>query len=106
MQITLNEFKTSASNIKSNLAKNKLKTAVEQTLELMASLQDEELECSAITISARFYNIKDKEISGVVNLNDNKENNQLIKAVVGLLYIAEGLLFEKSKEKIFEIDSS
>jgi len=95
MEIQIDDFKNAVIKIKSNLAKNQLKTAVNETLQLMQSLNDEELESSAIIISAIFHDIKNKKIKGVINLNDNTENNKLIKSIIGLLYLAEDITNEK-----------
>ncbi len=100
MEIQLEDFKKAVRRIKLNLARNKLKTAVNEMLTLILSLKDEELETSAIIISAVFHNIKDKEIIGVTDLNDNTSTNRLIKSIIGLLYIAEDLINERFNEEL------
>lgn len=100
MEIELNDFKKAVYRIKSNLARNKLKTAVNETLLLMQSLRNEELESSAIIISAVFHDVKDKKTIGVIDLNDNTATNKLIKSIIGLLYLAEDFINEQLNNEL------
>jgi len=100
MEIQLEGFKKAADRIKFLLTRNKLKTAVKETLTLIVSLRDEELESNAIIISAAFHDIKDMKIIGVIDLSDNIATNKLIKSIIGLLYMAEDLVNERLNEEL------